>query len=208
MSCCFLDWSAALDTDGIAPLTSLLNDEIDADLIIGADIVSPGISFFVHRDGQPCFQVFDPDLIPPLVAVLRLVLQANSRPRSALVALTTRNPTTMENFTDAVRGTSLPHVLALRLISLQTAVSYWEKWNSRRTLCSWSPWRVEATRTAGSISFELVVNYSNEDMYRRCTRNLQMRSKKTTSEQEIQRGLQGVHEVSLTVPQEVQVQKS
>jgi hypothetical protein len=51
MSCCFLDWSAALDTDGIAPLTSLLNDEIDADLIIGADIVSPRISFFAHRDG-------------------------------------------------------------------------------------------------------------------------------------------------------------
>lgn len=116
MSCCFLDWSAALDTDGIAPLTSLLNDEIDADLIIGADIVSPRISFFAHRDGPPCFQVFDPDLIPPLVAVLRLALQANSRPRSALIALTTRNPTTMEKFTDAVRGTSLPHVLVLKLI--------------------------------------------------------------------------------------------
>ncbi|KAJ7146268.1 hypothetical protein C8R44DRAFT_757025 [Mycena epipterygia] len=38
--CCFLDWSAALAPDGIAPLTSLLNDEIDADLILGADIVS------------------------------------------------------------------------------------------------------------------------------------------------------------------------
>jgi hypothetical protein len=67
---------------------------------------------------------------------------------------------------------------------------------------------VEATRTAGSISLELVVNYSNEYMYRCCTRNLQVRGKKTTNEQEIQRGLQGVHEVSLTVPQEVQVQKS
>ncbi|KAJ7361192.1 hypothetical protein DFH08DRAFT_367655 [Mycena albidolilacea] len=89
MSCCFLDWSAALDTDGIAPLTSLLNDEIDADLIVGADIV------------------FDPDLIPPLVAVLRLALQVNSRPRSALIALTTRNPTTMEKFTDAVRDSGL-----------------------------------------------------------------------------------------------------
>ncbi|KAF7347386.1 Protein-lysine N-methyltransferase EFM3 [Mycena venus] len=86
VSCCFLDWSAALDPDGVAPLTSLLNDEIDADLILGADIV------------------FDPDLIPPLVALLRLALQPTSRPRSALIALTIRNPTTMQKFVDAVQG--------------------------------------------------------------------------------------------------------
>ncbi|KAJ7216779.1 hypothetical protein B0H12DRAFT_1241806 [Mycena haematopus] len=89
LNCCFLDWSAALDPDGIAPLTSLLNDEIDADIILGADIV------------------FDPDLIPPLVAVLRLALQAKVRPRCALIALTTRNPTTMEKFTDAVQDADL-----------------------------------------------------------------------------------------------------
>ncbi|KAJ7492140.1 hypothetical protein FB451DRAFT_518234 [Mycena latifolia] len=89
--CCFLDWSAALDADGIAPLTSLLNDEIDPDLILGADIV------------------FDPDLIPALVAVLRLSLQARAttRPRCALVALTVRNPTTMQKFVDAVHSSSL-----------------------------------------------------------------------------------------------------
>ncbi|KAJ7201323.1 hypothetical protein GGX14DRAFT_524451 [Mycena pura] len=39
MRCCFLDWSAALDPDGIAPLASLLHDDLDADLILGADIV-------------------------------------------------------------------------------------------------------------------------------------------------------------------------
>ncbi|KAF7337698.1 Protein-lysine N-methyltransferase EFM3 [Mycena sanguinolenta] len=88
-NCCFLDWSAALDPDGIEPLTSLLNDQIDPDVILGADIV------------------FDPDLIPPLVAVLRLALQANTRSRSALIALTTRNPTTMTKFTDAVQDTGL-----------------------------------------------------------------------------------------------------
>jgi len=88
-NCCFLDWSAVLDPDGTAPLTSLLNEQINADIILGADIV------------------FNPDLIPPLVGVLRLALQANSRPRSALFALTTRNPTTMEKFTDAVRDSGL-----------------------------------------------------------------------------------------------------
>ncbi|KAJ6601329.1 hypothetical protein DFH09DRAFT_969966 [Mycena vulgaris] len=87
--CCFLDWSTALDPDGIAPLTSLLNDEIDADLIFGADIV------------------FDPDLIPALVAVLRLALQPGARPRCALVALTVRNPTTMQKFMDAVESGGL-----------------------------------------------------------------------------------------------------
>ncbi|KAF8204421.1 hypothetical protein K438DRAFT_1716134 [Mycena galopus ATCC 62051] len=88
-NCCFLDWSAVLDPDGTAPLTSLLNEQINADIILGADIV------------------FNPNLIPPLVGVLRLALQANSRPRSALFALTTRNPTTMEKFTDAVRDSGL-----------------------------------------------------------------------------------------------------
>ncbi|KAJ7157089.1 hypothetical protein C8R46DRAFT_1165547 [Mycena filopes] len=87
--CCFLDWSAALDPDGIAPLTSLLHEELDADLILGADLV------------------FDPDLITALVAVLRLSLQSNSRPRTALIALTVRNPTTMQKFTDAARDSGL-----------------------------------------------------------------------------------------------------
>ncbi|KAJ6520354.1 hypothetical protein C8R45DRAFT_1086224 [Mycena sanguinolenta] len=88
-NCCFLDWSAALDPDGIEPVTSLLNDQIDPDVILGADIV------------------FDPDLIPPLVAVLSLTLRANTRPRSAVIALTTRNPTTMDKFTNAVQDTGL-----------------------------------------------------------------------------------------------------
>ncbi|KAJ6623162.1 putative methyltransferase-domain-containing protein [Mycena sp. CBHHK59/15] len=91
--CCFLDWSAALDADELMPLTSLLSDEIDADLILGADIV------------------FDPDLIPVLVAVLCLALQAgpssNARPKCALIALTKRNPATMQKFLDAIRDGSL-----------------------------------------------------------------------------------------------------
>ncbi|KAJ7665208.1 hypothetical protein DFH06DRAFT_309176 [Mycena polygramma] len=84
--CCFLDWSAALDPDGIAPLTSLLNDELAPDLILGADIV------------------FDPDLIPPLVEVLRLAVRPQN---TALIALTVRNPATMRKFTDAVQTSGL-----------------------------------------------------------------------------------------------------
>ncbi|KAF7307424.1 hypothetical protein MIND_00536800 [Mycena indigotica] len=78
--CCSLDWSAALE--GLAPVTSLL-DEIAPELILGADIV------------------FDPELIPPLVAILRLSLRP--KPRSmAIIALTLRNPATMQKFLDAV----------------------------------------------------------------------------------------------------------
>ncbi|KAJ6541859.1 hypothetical protein B0H19DRAFT_958647 [Mycena capillaripes] len=94
--CCFLDWSAALDPDGIAPLTSLLHDELDPDLILGADIV------------------FDPALIPPLVAVLRLALRPSSRPKSALIALTVRNPTTMQKFVYAVKSAQLYRALGCR----------------------------------------------------------------------------------------------
>ncbi|KAK7063811.1 protein-lysine N-methyltransferase EFM3 [Favolaschia claudopus] len=87
MRCCFLDWSAALIPDGVLPLTSLLNDEIDADLVLGSDIV------------------FDPDLIPSLVAVLCIILQGHNR--TAIIALTTRNPTTMGKFTRTVADRGL-----------------------------------------------------------------------------------------------------
>ncbi|KAJ7508581.1 hypothetical protein B0H11DRAFT_1848194 [Mycena galericulata] len=88
VECCFLDWSTALDPDGVVPLTSLLEEELDADLILGADIASPMI----------------PYLIPALVALLRLALPPRSRPRFALIALTVRIPTTRDKFTDAIRS--------------------------------------------------------------------------------------------------------
>ncbi|KAJ7076387.1 hypothetical protein B0H15DRAFT_864379 [Mycena belliarum] len=88
--CVFLDWAAALEPDP-EPLASLLHDKIDADLILGADIV------------------FDPYLIPALVGVLRLALQPRShlRERSALIALTIRNPATMQQFIEAVLASGL-----------------------------------------------------------------------------------------------------
>jgi hypothetical protein len=49
-------------------------------------------------------QVFDPDLVPALVAVLRFALQQGRRPSYALIALTVRNPTTMQKFVDAVKS--------------------------------------------------------------------------------------------------------
>nr|GAT55611.1 predicted protein [Mycena chlorophos] len=81
--CCFLDWSAALDPDRIVVTTALLRDEISPDLILGADIV------------------FDPSLIPPLIAVLNLALRENPS-STAIIALTERNPTTMQKFVDAI----------------------------------------------------------------------------------------------------------
>ncbi|KAF7302573.1 hypothetical protein HMN09_00891800 [Mycena chlorophos] len=81
--CCFLDWSAALDPDRIVATTALLREEISPHLILGADIV------------------FDPSLIPPLVAVLNLALRENPS-ASAIIALTERNPVTMQKFVDAI----------------------------------------------------------------------------------------------------------
>lgn len=51
-------------------------------------------------------KVFDPFLIPALVGVLSLVLSgpARSTKRHALIALTNRNPTTMNSFVDSVKG--------------------------------------------------------------------------------------------------------
>ncbi|KAF7302566.1 hypothetical protein HMN09_00891100 [Mycena chlorophos] len=81
--CCFLDWSAALDPDRIVVTKALLREEISPHLILGADIV------------------FDPSLIPPLVAVLNLALRENPS-ASAIIALTERNPATMQKFVDAI----------------------------------------------------------------------------------------------------------
>jgi len=86
-----LDWSAAMDDEMSESLAFVLKDEIDAELIIGADIV------------------FDPCLIPALVAVLRLALRPSSRvtERVALIAVTVRNHDTIALFLDIARKQGL-----------------------------------------------------------------------------------------------------
>ncbi|KAK0208676.1 hypothetical protein DFS33DRAFT_1380177 [Desarmillaria ectypa] len=76
-----LDWSDALRPD-IFAFKARIQQEINADLIIGADIV------------------FDPRLIPALMATLSLTLNAGSERRSkvALIALTIRNEDTYATF--------------------------------------------------------------------------------------------------------------
>ncbi|KAG5732137.1 Protein FAM86B1 [Termitomyces sp. T112] len=96
----FLDWSHALDNDRIAPLKSLLTDEIDASLIVGADII------------------FDPSLIPALTAVLRLALQPGHKrsPKVAIIAATVRNEDTLAQFVGTVQRDSL-HIKELPLVT-------------------------------------------------------------------------------------------
>ncbi|SJL06097.1 uncharacterized protein ARMOST_09433 [Armillaria ostoyae] len=76
-----LDWSDALRPD-ISAFKARLQQEINADLIIGADIV------------------FDPSLIPALMATLSLALDPGSeiRRKVALIALTIRNEDTYATF--------------------------------------------------------------------------------------------------------------
>ncbi|THV06587.1 hypothetical protein K435DRAFT_743723 [Dendrothele bispora CBS 962.96] len=100
-----LDWSDALSPDTI-PLTKLLQDEIDPNLVLGTDIV------------------FDPSLVPPLAALLGLVLRSGSgsekvinhndstttsnlREKLALIALTVRNRETFELFLQAIKDQGL-----------------------------------------------------------------------------------------------------
>ncbi|KAK0233548.1 hypothetical protein IW262DRAFT_89074 [Armillaria fumosa] len=76
-----LDWSDALRPD-ISAIKARIQQEINADVIIGADIV------------------FDPGLIPALMATLSLALDRGSeiRRKVALIALTIRNEDTYATF--------------------------------------------------------------------------------------------------------------
>ncbi|THH33146.1 hypothetical protein EUX98_g1047 [Antrodiella citrinella] len=83
LSCLLLDWTDAFDkltNQG----TSDIMSGLDHDLIIGADIV------------------FDPVIIPALVATLSLALQ-NKENTSALLALTVRNAATIAEFLSTAR---------------------------------------------------------------------------------------------------------
>ncbi|KAA1467778.1 hypothetical protein DENSPDRAFT_832917 [Dentipellis sp. KUC8613] len=81
-----LDWTDAMDADRTPHLQRVL-DEIGPDIILGADIV------------------YHPDIIPALVATLKLALGTRSkRQREALLALTVRNESTLERFIGAVRA--------------------------------------------------------------------------------------------------------
>ncbi|KAG7452188.1 uncharacterized protein BT62DRAFT_999946 [Guyanagaster necrorhizus] len=82
ISVSMLDWSDALRPDSISAFKARLQQEINADLIIGADIV------------------FDPSLIPALMATLSLALDPGfaRRQRVALIALTIRNKETYATF--------------------------------------------------------------------------------------------------------------
>ncbi|KAJ3845499.1 putative methyltransferase-domain-containing protein [Lentinula raphanica] len=86
-----LDWED-VSRPNVGILKTLLRDEIKPDIILGADIV------------------FDPALVPPLVALIRLALQLGSESNTqglALIALTIRNPETFQYFLDRVREQGL-----------------------------------------------------------------------------------------------------
>ncbi|TFY71174.1 hypothetical protein EVG20_g1823 [Dentipellis fragilis] len=79
-----LDWTDAMDADRTPHLQRVL-DEIDPDIILGADIV------------------YHPDIIPALVATLKLALETKSeRHREVFLVLTVRNESTLERFVGAV----------------------------------------------------------------------------------------------------------
>ncbi|EKM83962.1 hypothetical protein AGABI1DRAFT_67067 [Agaricus bisporus var. burnettii JB137-S8] len=86
-----LDWCISLDCEQRNVLVSFIENEVKPDIVVGADLV------------------FDPFLIPALVGVLSLVLSGSARSaeRHAFIALTNRNPTTMNSFVDSVKDAGL-----------------------------------------------------------------------------------------------------
>jgi hypothetical protein len=112
-----LDWFDALPSDlhHSAPHAAPLINAINPDIVLGADIVR---SYSVAPTALPSDQgrqVYDPRIVPALVATLALVLHprvtgtgANSptpkpKSRTAYVALTVRNAETYGAFASAAR---------------------------------------------------------------------------------------------------------
>ena len=98
-----LDWDDAFSQADIYLRFKSKLVEINADLVLGADIV------------------FDPQLIPSLVATLVSTLEipsSETREREALVALTLRNPTTLGLFLSTAGQCLLLDILNLDLIVL------------------------------------------------------------------------------------------
>ncbi|PPQ64306.1 hypothetical protein CVT26_002189 [Gymnopilus dilepis] len=86
-----LDWSESLDPRQPNILATLVHEKVKPELILGADIV------------------FDPSLIPALIGTLRIALQSigpGDRSKVALIALTLRNESTMQQFISHVRDSS------------------------------------------------------------------------------------------------------
>ncbi|PFH52345.1 hypothetical protein AMATHDRAFT_140300 [Amanita thiersii Skay4041] len=85
--CCrTLDWNSSKDDVIIRDCQTFLS-ECNAEIIVGADVV------------------FDPKIIPALVCTLKLSLEVKAvGPRTAFIALTQRNMTTISLFLDELRG--------------------------------------------------------------------------------------------------------
>ncbi|GLB43496.1 putative lysine methyltransferase [Lyophyllum shimeji] len=86
-----IDWTDSQHFERVVPLRSLIQHEINADLILGADII------------------FDPSLIPALTGVLHLALQLghSASPKTALIAATVRNEQTLDLFLHAAQEQGL-----------------------------------------------------------------------------------------------------
>ncbi|KAF9074982.1 hypothetical protein BDP27DRAFT_1287196 [Rhodocollybia butyracea] len=114
-----LDWVEALQPD-VGPLEALLQDEIDPDIVLGADIVR----FTFHCCRYHRFlQVFDPTLVLPLIALITLALQpgcSHKTQKFAIIALTVRNTETFQLFLDCAQEKGL----ILQNITLTTELDF------------------------------------------------------------------------------------
>ncbi|KAF9469744.1 putative methyltransferase-domain-containing protein [Collybia nuda] len=103
-----IDWSSALDPETLPSLYQLIQGEINADLVLGADLV------------------FDPTLIPALIATIKLCLQpkhvsstSKTIPKMALISVTVRNQNTLTTFLSLAQGAFFLSSYNLPLLTLK-----------------------------------------------------------------------------------------
>jgi len=112
-----------MDTDGISSIRELVA-EANPDVILGADIVRFLFrSLFTNCELIVRNQVYDPSIIPPLIATIHLVMSATGStgrpPVSAVLALTVRKLETFRCFLDAAGKPVCPPAFDTPLIPVQ-----------------------------------------------------------------------------------------
>jgi hypothetical protein len=111
IKCRYLDWNDALNPAKSVSLKRFLHDEANPDLLLGADLVSLSKDYLFPSNDF--LQVYDPSIIPCLLAVISLALKqfgSLKKERHVLIALTVRNIDTLEGFLSTARTWKKSHL--------------------------------------------------------------------------------------------------
>jgi hypothetical protein len=99
-----LDWNSSLQPN--TDVEIFFHKECDPELVLGSDIVGAFAETFTKNLTCSYRQVYNPELVLPLVATLRLALAPTeaSPAKRAILALSIRNEVTFNNFMTKLQG--------------------------------------------------------------------------------------------------------